>query len=664
MTDAQARLQQKKSPVAKPDASGRSVTQSGFHPSSEQAGAIRTDANSLPLKVSLQVSFLLTTLMCIGAVSTADSALSALAVIPAFALTLFPVSNFIFILWVFLSRNARRTLAGDVLINTPSYANRPLCWRPGPDDLASSVTVQVPVYTESFSVIRKTLEHALAAIAAYNAVSEQTANLIVSDDALMIWASNDLPGFLADARAKSIEDRSETENEAIERIDFYRRNAISFVARAKPIAGHEPSQRRGRFKKAGNLNKTIRLAEAIAARREMDRTDYEAALRLSLRDDDFRGVHAEGNIELGDIILMLDKDSITPRDALLLTIPEFVHDERLAYTQHKTIASNATENFFTGIMGLFTRLVFGLVFPAKSLQGWMPPFMGHNGFVRKSVLADSGYWSEDRVGEDLNFAMWATASGKRGKYIAYKDVSFGEQVTRTYAEEAGKYHRYGFSILEIILNPVSSWTQRGVFTDRFKYYIRSAELSWEHKTDLMVVYPFFYLNLALIPIMTPVIPFAGVNVLIYGLIFFLSLAPPLLLAGKEEGADHSGLGKRLIRFQALGFLFISYGFAILKGFAAFLSGYGKARFRVTSVEALDHDRSISELLGDMSTQLIMAAVMLALVTLSFSFAYRLDLLAWFHVAASIPVLASVAIVPIIMSPALLQGFWRGLKRIL
>ncbi len=649
---------------ASPGENDRNIFSPDLHLRPVPPGSIQTRVNSLPLKVTLLVSFLITTMMSIGAIASASSFLSALAVIPAFALTLFPISNFIFILWVLLSRRARRTLAGDVLVNTPTYANRPLCWRPGPDDLDLDVTVQVPVYTESFSVIRKTLEDALAAVAAYNEVSNQTANLIVSDDALMLWADNDLPGFLARAKTKGIEDRSEAEEEATERTDFYRRNNISFVARPKPIVGHESSQRRGRFKKAGNLNKTIQLAEAIAKKREMDRMDYDTALQLSLRDDVFHAMHVEGRIELGDVILMLDKDSVTPRDALVMTIPEFVRDERLAYTQHKTVASNAGESYFTGVMDLFTRLVFGLVFPAKALQGWMPPFMGHNGFVRKSVLADSGYWSEDRVGEDLNFALWATASGNRGKYIAYKGVSFGEQVTRSYTEEAGKYHRYGFSILEIILNPVSSWFKRGVFTDRFKYYIRSPGLSWEHKMDLMVIYPFFYINLALIPIMTPFIPFAGINVLIYALIFFLSLAPPLLLAGKEDGAIYSSFAKILIRFQALGFLFISFGFAILKGFAAFLSGNRKTEFSVTSVEALDDGRSMSELLRALAPQLIMAAIMLGLVTLSYSVAYRLGDLAWFHIAAATPVLVAVAILPIIMSPALMRGFWHGLRRML
>lgn len=658
MSDVRARLRDKES-VGETAGDGRR----GFPPSHlrvQERDSIRTDANSLPLKISLQIAFFVTTLMCVGAISTADSFLSALAVIPAFALTLFPISNFTFILWVILSRRARRTLAGEIQINTPSFANRPLTWNPGSEDLSLDVTVQVPVYTESFSVIRETLRHSLAAVSAYNELSHRAANLIVSDDALMLWADNDLTGLLSRAAAKC--KMSDIEKDALERVNFYRRNRIAFVARAKPIAGHEASQRRGRFKKAGNLNKTIRLAEAIAAKREVEGVDYDKALRLSLAEDAFRAVYAEGKIELGDVILMLDKDSITPRDAIVLTIPEFVRDERLAYTQHKTTASNAAENYFTGIMGLFTQLVFNLVFPAKALQGWMPPFMGHNGFVRKSALADSGYWSEDRVGEDLTFAMWATASGNRGKYIAYEGVSFREQVTRTYVEEAAKYYRYGFSILEIILNPVTSWFKRGVFTDRFKQYIRSPKLSWEHKTDLMVVYPFFYINLALIPIMTPLIPYAGINVLIYGLIFFLSLAPPLLLAGGTERGTRSSLGVRLLRFQALGFLFVSYGFAILRGFSAFVNMKGTMVFGVTSVERLNIDRRLSELLSDISSQLLAAAFMIGAVTLSYYAAHHLGYLEWFHVAASLPVLVSIAILPIIMSPGLLQNAWRSLSR--
>lgn len=620
---------------------------------------ILAQADSRALRVTLQVSFLLTTLMSIGAIASADSVLTGLAVIPAFALTLFPVSNFIFILWIFLNPRARRTLAGEVLVNTPSYANSPLCERPGPEDLDCSVTVQVPVYTESFSAIRETLEHALAAVEAYNAISPSGANLIVSDDALMVWADNDLSGLLSAAEGKPREEWNELEALIIERVDFYRRNGIAFVARPKPIAGCESSQRPGRFKKGGNLNRTIRLAEAVAKKRERADVGSDAALTLCLEDPAFDAMHAEGTIELGDIILMLDKDSITPRDALVLTVPEFTRDERLAYTQHKTVATNARESYFTGVMGLFTRLVFDLVFPAKALQGWMPPFMGHNGFVRRSVLAASGYWSEDRVGEDLNFTLWATASGFRGKYIAYTGQSFGEQVTRTYAEEAGKYQRYGFSILELILYPVAAWPRRGLFTERFLYYIRSPALAWEHKTDLMVIYPFFYINLALIPVMTLFIPFLGINVLIYGLIFVLSLAPPLLLAGGDESAGRGDLPKRLIQFQALGFMFISFGFYILKGFTTFLSASDKARFGVTSVEALDDSQGLRERLSRLSPQFVLAVITLGLVSLTFSAAWRLGELEWVHLLASAPVLISVAIVPFAMSPALLKGLRRA-----
>jgi cellulose synthase/poly-beta-1,6-N-acetylglucosamine synthase-like glycosyltransferase len=600
--------------------------------------------------------------MSLSALLAANSVLGALAVIPAFALSLFPISNVILIVWILANRKVRRALAGDLLLNTPTFANTPLRQDPRAADLALSVTVQIPVYTEGFATIRETIGRAMEAVDCYNEVSDHGANVVISDDALMIWADNDLRGSLERARSKPPKQRSKDEARLIERVDFYRRHQLAFVARPKPIPGLDSTTRRGKFKKAGNINRTIHIAEAIVALQASEQIDYDSALTRVLQEDRFLHTHAEGKVAVGELILMLDKDSITPRDALLLTIPEFVRDRNLAYTQHKTNATNVAENYFTGIMGVFTRLVFGLVFPAKALQGWMPPFMGHNGFVRKSVLASGDYWSEDRVGEDLDFTMRAVASGGRGKYIAYEGALFGEQVTRTYAEEAGKYHRYGFSILELILNPVASWLQRGVFTERFKHYIRSDKLGWEHKLDLMVVYPFFYINLALIPLMTVFIPFAGVNLLVYALIFFLSLAPPLLLASQQDATDRSDLGRRLFQFQALGFLFISYGFAILRGFATFFVDSSRAQFGVTSVDGLDYRCRPGEILDTMTPQIRAAGLMLSLVSVSFLWAHYIDKLNWTHLAASSPVLVSVAIFPFLMSPALLSACRQTLSR--
>lgn len=598
--------------------------------------------------------------MSLGALLTASSLLGTLAVVPAFALSLFPISNVILIVWILANRKVRRALSGDLLLNTLTFANHPQSQRPQATDLSMSVTVQIPVYTEGFATIRETIEHAMEAVDNYNDMSDHGANVVISDDALMIWADNDLPGAIARARSKPPGQRSENEALLIERVDFYRSHQLAFVARPKPIPGLDVTARHGRFKKAGNINRTIHLAEAIAAIQAAEQIDYDTALERALNLDRFRYTHAEGKIAVGELILMLDKDSITPRDALVLTVPEFVQDNYLAYTQHKTNATNVAENYFTGIMGVFTRLVFSLVFPAKALQGWMPPFMGHNGFVRKTVLASGGYWSEDRVGEDLDFTMWAVSSGYRGKYIAYEGALFGEQVTRTYAEEAGKYHRYGFSILELIINPFSAWTRRGVFTERFKHYIRSDKLGWEHKLDLMVVYPFFYINLALIPLMTVFIPFAGVNLLVYALIFFLSLAPPLLLASQQGATDRSDLGRRLFQFQALGFLFISYGFAILRGFGTFFAESARVQFGVTSVDGLNYRDRPGEILQTMMPQLRAASLMLSLVAASFLWAHHIGKLDWTHLAASSPVLVSVAIFPFVMSPALLSACRRSL----
>ena len=110
------------------------------------------------------------------------------------------------------------------------------------------------------------MERALAAVAAYNARSRSSANLLVSDDALMIWSDNDLPGCLNRAMARTAGERTEAESLVIQRVNFYRQRGVSFVARPKPVAGEVSTERKGRFKKAGNLNRTIEIAEAFRGR--------------------------------------------------------------------------------------------------------------------------------------------------------------------------------------------------------------------------------------------------------------------------------------------------------------------------------------------------------------------------------------------------------------
>ena len=80
-------------------------------------------------------------------------------------------------------------------------------------------------------------------------------NLIVSDDGLQLLSESD-------ARA---------------RLQYYADNDIAYVAR--PPHGQDGFERRGKFKKAGNLNHTNRLSLEVEEQMDQER---EEAMRLSV----------------------------------------------------------------------------------------------------------------------------------------------------------------------------------------------------------------------------------------------------------------------------------------------------------------------------------------------------------------------------------------------
>jgi hypothetical protein len=78
------------------------------------------------------------------------------------------------------------------------------------------------------------------------------------------------------------------------------------------VLGRPETERPGTFKKASNLNFTLRLVDAGAApeRGSMSHeAAIEAALALRLGDDHRRSAYARGELVVGEVALLLDKDS-------------------------------------------------------------------------------------------------------------------------------------------------------------------------------------------------------------------------------------------------------------------------------------------------------------------------------------------------------------------
>ena len=329
-------------------------------------------------------------------------------------------------------------LAREVKINRKYYTN---CVRTDiPKESLLPATVSIPVYLEENAVIFETVRQSRAAVEHYRRVSGKQVNVLVSDDGLAPM----LGGFLTRTKVEELLRRyeenpgqlGENEIKAAERIRYYRENGIGFVARPA-------KNRAGLFKKASNLNFTLRLGKRLAAGRSLQ--------VLCAKGGEFEFGYAEGGVITHDIILLLDKDSGVNEKIMEAVVPEFVADGMLAYVQCSTNAANLTESYYTKAVGYNINNLFHNIWPCKALQGYFVPLVGHNVFLRRSMLEESGYWSENKVSEDYDKAISFYNIGYHGKYAHFEGLEFSEYVSRTFSEETGKQQRYSYGLLEMLL---------------------------------------------------------------------------------------------------------------------------------------------------------------------------------------------------------------------
>jgi cellulose synthase/poly-beta-1,6-N-acetylglucosamine synthase-like glycosyltransferase len=510
------------------------------------------------------------------------------------AFLLFPASFAVSSVWH--SFYSMRILRGEQVFRSASFANRPL----KADGISwPSVTIQIPVFREPFETgIRPTLESARKAAERYRQKTGARCNVLVCDDGLLCFASNDLEGALAAARAASPESRSTAQSELLVRTAYYEEADLPFVARPWPQAGVPGTERAGRFRKASNLNYSLRLADRLEGSEPL--SDTHARFRMALPERAFALGVSRGDVRIGDIIVQLDKDSVMAPDVIQATVPEFLADPTLAYTQHSTYPTNE-DRYFSAMVGWFTRLLFDLAIRCKCLiAGSMVPMLGHNLFLRRADLLREGGWHEHSVCEDLNMMMRLHVAGRHGKYICYPGHDFGEAVTRVYTEELEKFRRYAFGAAEAVINPIGEWERRGIVKDSWRRFCRSENVRWYQVLDLLQFF-FSLINIA------SIIPFAvltGLGIvhpytaLAMGTISFVifSVALPAIYLLRRRGglasmqANHVwrsrfGGWKAVFLQFSLGISFIGCSLAVMSGALAYLFNRPLV-FAETSVDAL------------------------------------------------------------------------------
>lgn len=207
----------------------------------------------------------------------------------------------------------------------------------------------MPVYKEDLEeVIKPTVESLQKAISTYT-LQGGSAAIIVSDDGMQLI--------------------SEEEREI--RKEFYDVNNISWVARP----GHNINgfTRNGRFKKASNLNITLRLS--MEADRMMDElrpkdgteliawTDAdEAKLYGECLTRAIGKVHADiwacGSIRMGELILLIDSDTRVPADCLMDAASEMSQSPDVGIIQHYSGVMVVTGNMFEKVCAFRTTVIF------------------------------------------------------------------------------------------------------------------------------------------------------------------------------------------------------------------------------------------------------------------------------------------------------------------
>jgi cellulose synthase/poly-beta-1,6-N-acetylglucosamine synthase-like glycosyltransferase len=370
------------------------------------------------------------------------------------------------------------------------------------------VTIQIPVYNEKFEgAIQLTLESAMRARGNY-IEKGGAANIIVNDDGIMMFLKNDLGAFdrlMALVRAGGTDEGLQRdEREAFLRLKYYTENGIGFTAR--------PTQNRlGKFKKAGNMNYgMIQLSEAVDDLLAEDGKQVYDEVLMRVSRGRSPPAAASGDIQFGKFIVLLDADSRMHPDIIAMTIPEFLSDPALGFTQHPNLPFNGDENYFSRAIARFTENLYHIVFAVMSRGGCPAPLTGHGVFLnveamKKIAFKDEDglkkYWNEKRVSEDFDMSMALQSLGYIGRYIDFAGYEFAEGVTRNFDEEVKKLSKFGCGASEMIFHPIRDWFRKGILTPQIKQYLTS-DTPLSAKTSMMK-YLFSYFGIASVFVMLP-----------------------------------------------------------------------------------------------------------------------------------------------------------------
>jgi len=174
--------------------------------------------------------------------------------------------------------------------------------------------------------------------------------------------------------------------EADRRRAYYYNNDIAYIAR--PGHNVDGFVRKGRFKKAGNMN----FANSLSLRVEEVMDDLRPVAQQSLDEDHFWNADdeanvydaalaqvleerngtawADGNIRFGPVILIVDSDTRVPEDCFADAVSEMAESPEVAIVQHASGVMQVANHFFENGVAFFTRSIqYSISFVCASGEG-------------------------------------------------------------------------------------------------------------------------------------------------------------------------------------------------------------------------------------------------------------------------------------------------------
>ena len=345
------------------------------------------------------------------------------------------------------------------------------------------ITIQCPVYKEDLEqVLSLTFESVNQAIRTYE-LQGGTASMLVCEDGLQLLS----------------------QQERQRRIAYYKMHGIGWVAR--PPHGKDGFVRAGKFKKASNLNYALDIGQRVEMKLEqVDRHDewsdilelaeYERCLQEVLTE--VPDCEADGNVRIGELILLVDADTRIPNDCFLDAATEFHQTPELAILQHTNDAFQVVNNFWEDCMAHFTRFVTSsMMFHCAS--GDVAPFVGHNAFLRWAAIQECSWeengrymvWSEKHVSEDFELSLQLQNMGYTVRMASYNNGGFKEGVSLTVYDEISRWQKYAYGVSELMFNPLRFWYQ-GPFTPLFRKFLVSRQIRTMSKFTMLAYMGTYY----------------------------------------------------------------------------------------------------------------------------------------------------------------------------